>query len=111
MSGADRRMSTRCFLVAGFVVALLVAGFASYYASSHPDGLEYVAEETGFLSSQEESATGDSPFADYQTAGIENARVSGGVAGVLGTTLVLVVGGGLFWLLRRRRSQAPADSP
>ena len=36
--------------------ALLVAGVASYYASSHPDGLEHVAEQTGFIDSAEDSA-------------------------------------------------------
>ena len=42
-------MSTRRFFVGALVASLLVAGVASYYASSHPDGLEYVAEQTGFI--------------------------------------------------------------
>ena len=40
-------MKTRTFLALGLLVCLLVAGVASFYASSHPDGLEYVAEKTG----------------------------------------------------------------
>ena len=53
-------MSTRRFFAVALVVSLLVAGVASYYASSHPDGLEYVAEQTGFIDSAEDSATVDS---------------------------------------------------
>ncbi len=96
------RTSSRGFFVAFLVAALLVAGGASYYASSHPDGLEFVAGKNGFMDRAKDSATAESPLADYSTKGIENDRVSGGVAGVAGSLLVLVLAGGLFWGLRRR---------
>ncbi len=95
-------MRTRRFYVVALLVALLVAGVASYYASAHPDGLEYVAEKTGFLHAAEDSATSDSPLADYQVAGVDDARLSGGLAGVLGVLLVLLIAGGLAWAVRRR---------
>ena len=95
-------MSTRRFFAVALVVSLLVAGVASYYASSHPDGLEYVAEQTGFIDSAEDSATVDSPLADYQTSGVDDARISGGLAGVIGVVVMLVLSTGLFWLVRRR---------
>ncbi len=85
----------------GLLAALLVAGFASFYASSHPDGLEYVAGKTGFLDAADDSPASDSPFADYSTKGVDNERLSGGLAGVSGALLVLGLGGGLFWVLRR----------
>ena len=44
----------------------------------------------------------DGPLADYQTDGVDDERLSGGLAGVLGVLLVLVLMGGLAWLLRRR---------
>ena len=100
-------MSTRRFFLVAVVVSLLVAGVASYYASSHPDGLEYVAEQTGFLDSARDSATSDSPLADYQTAGVDDARLSGGIAGVTGVVVMLVLSTGLFWVLRRRRTTDP----
>jgi cobalt/nickel transport system permease protein/cobalt/nickel transport protein len=84
-------MSRRAFYVTVVVVALLVAGVGSLYASSHPDGLEYVAEQTGFLDSAQDSATAGSPFADYGNAG-----------GVVGVVLVLVLMTGLTLALRRR---------
>ncbi|MDT0184559.1 PDGLE domain-containing protein [Microbacterium sp. ARD31] len=101
-------MSTRRFFAVALVVSLLVAGVASYYASSHPDGLEYVAEQTGFLDSAEDSATSDSPLADYQTSGIDDDRLSGGVAGVVGVLVMLALSTGLFWVIRRRE---PRDAP
>ena len=100
-------MSTRRFFAVALVVSLLLAGVASYYASSHPDGLEYVAEQTGFIDSAEDSATADSPLADYQTTGVDDRRVSGGLAGVIGVVVMLVLSTGLFWVVRRRE---PADS-
>jgi cobalt/nickel transport protein len=100
-------MSTRRFFVVALLASLLVAGVASYYASSHPDGLEYVAEQTGFIDSAEDSATADSPLADYQTSGVDDARVSGGLAGVIGVVVMLALSTGLFWVIRRRE---PSDS-
>lgn len=95
-------MSRRTFFIAGLVVAFLIAGVGSYYASANPDGLEYVAEQTGFLHTAEDSATADGPFADYQTSGVANERISGGLAGVLGVLLTLLIAGGVAWLVRRR---------
>lgn len=100
-------MSRRNFFLVGLVVALLIAGVGSYYASAHPDGLEYVAEQTGFIDTAEDSATADTVFADYQTSGVADERLGGGIAGVLGVLVTLLVAGGLAWLLRRRtRSDA-----
>ena len=104
-------MSTRRFFAVALVVSLLVAGVASYYASSHPDGLEYVAEQTGFLDAAEDSPAADSPLADYQTSGVDDARISGGLAGVIGVLVMLVLSTGLFWLVRRRGHDRPHDSP
>jgi cobalt/nickel transport system permease protein/cobalt/nickel transport protein len=103
-------MRTRTFVLAGLLVALLLAGGASYYASSHPDGLEYVAEQTGFLDSADEHAAADGPLADYRTEGVDDARVSGGLAGVLGVLVTLALAGGIAFAVRRRGgTDAEAD--
>jgi hypothetical protein len=97
-----RRPSTRALLVAGAIVTLLLAGVLSFYASGHPDGLEFVAERVGFLDTATEHPSSGSPLADYATRGVDDARLSGGLAGVVGVLVVGVLGGGLAWVLRRR---------
>lgn len=102
------RISTRTVVVTGLVVALLLAGVVSFYASASPDGLERVAEGLGFAGTAGEHASSGSPLADYGVAGIEGARLSGGLAGVIG---VVVVGLVMFLLTRllRRRSASRED--
>ena len=103
-------MSRRFFAVF-LLVALVLAGVGSYYASSHPDGLEYVAGKTGFLDTADDHASSDSPLADYATKGVDNERLSGGLAGVAGVALTLGIGGALFLALRRRPAPAGDAAP
>lgn len=95
------------FLLIFLVVAVLIAGVLSFYASGHPDGLEFVAETTGFDRTAQDSASAGSPLADYAVAGLENARLSGGLAGILGVLATLALAGGLARLLRRRSDSDP----
>jgi hypothetical protein len=88
-------------VVTGLVVSLVLAGGVSYYASSHPDGLEKVAGDIGFLDSAKESAVEEGPLAGYGVAGVENERISGGLAGVIGVASTAAVSFGLFYGLRR----------
>ena len=88
-------------IVTGLVVSLVLAGGVSYYASSHPDGLEKVAGDIGFLDSAKESAVAEGPLAGYGVAGVENERISGGLAGVIGVASTAAVSFGLFYALRR----------
>ena len=97
---------TQRFLLAFLGVAVVIAAVVSFYASSHPDGLEFVAGSTGFLDTAEDSAAAGSPLAGYGVAGLQDARLSGGVAGVIGVLVTLLLAGSLTWLLRRR-----SDSP
>lgn len=101
-----RRGDRRFFLVLG-VIALLVAGVVSLYASGHPDGLEYVAERTGFLHTAEEPLTAGGPLADYGVSGIDDPRLSGGLAGVVGVLVTLLLAGGIARLVRRRTGDSP----
>jgi cobalt/nickel transport protein len=103
------RARTRTFVLVGLAVALLIAGVGSYYASSSPDGLEATAAEQGFADTARDSATADSPLADYSFAGVDDDRLSGGLAGVIGVVLVLALAGGLTLLVRRRPAQSSAD--
>lgn len=100
---------------AGFVVAILViAGVASYFASSSPDGLDSATLQgcqvvetaqgeqlTGNCIAQHatEHAMSVSPLAEYSVFGHPG---SVGLAGVTGVVVVLALAGGAFWLLARR---------
>ena len=88
-------------IVVGFAVSLALAGGVSYYASSHPDGLEKVAGDVGFLDSAKESAVKDSPLAEYGVAGVDNERISGGLAGVIGVASTAAVSFAIFYGMRR----------
>jgi hypothetical protein len=90
-------------MVVGILVCLVLAGVVSYYASSHPDGLEFVAGDKGFLdTAKDHKSSADSPMSDYSTKGVDDPRLSGAVAGITGTVLVLVIAGGVALLVRRR---------
>ncbi|MFF5828929.1 energy-coupling factor ABC transporter permease [Streptomyces bacillaris] len=100
---ATAHRSNRGFLITGLVSAFLLAGFVSFYASASPDGLERVAADQGIDEKAEEHGAADSPLADYGVGDIANARLSGGLAGVIGVSATVVVGTGIFWVVRRRR--------
>ena len=54
-----KRPSNRAFFLSFLLVSLLVAGVVSYYASAHPDGLNYVAEKTGFIDAETTHASSE----------------------------------------------------
>ncbi|MFF9018068.1 energy-coupling factor ABC transporter permease [Streptomyces sp. NPDC014870] len=95
--------------IGGLVAALVLAGFVSFYASASPDGLEKVAADQGIDAKVEDHAAADSPLADYGVKGIEAARLSGGLAGVIGVGATLAVGTGAFWAVRRRKQSDGAQ--
>ncbi|MFC0533370.1 PDGLE domain-containing protein [Phytohabitans kaempferiae] len=110
---------TTWFILGGLLVALLLAGVVSNFASGSPDGLDSASTKGCTLDDNDEitggscmarnakdAETADSPFADYGISGIDNAYVSTGLSGVAGVLLTFAVGGGLFWLVRGRRQPA-----
>ncbi|MFF9673949.1 energy-coupling factor ABC transporter permease [Streptomyces eurythermus] len=101
---AAARTSRRTLWVTGLVTSLVLAGFVSFYASADPDGLEKVAHDKGIDKKEKEHAAADSPLADYGVKDISDARLSGGLAGVIGVGVTVVAGSAVFWALRRRRT-------
>ncbi|WBB82161.1 PDGLE domain-containing protein [Micromonospora sp. WMMD882] len=110
------------FLVGGLLVALLLAGVVSNFASGHPDGLDSSLREGCTFDADDTITGGDcparqekeheigGPLADYGISGVDNDFLSTGLSGVLGVLLTFAVGAGGFWLLRRRSPNA-ADDP
>lgn len=98
------RVSTRRLVGVGLAVCLVIAGLVSYYASSHPDGLEFVSRSLGFGDAARQSPTEGSPLAGYAVRGVSDGRLSGGLAGVVGAVVVGLLMFGLVRLVRRRGS-------
>lgn len=94
----------------GLMISLIVAGFVSFYADPNPDGLERVAEDTGFIDTAADSANAGIPTADYGIAGVESERLSVGLAGLLGVVIMVIVGFGLFMWLGRGKKPAQESS-
>jgi hypothetical protein len=72
------------------ILTLAVAGLMSPWASGHPDGLERVAEDLGFLE-REAAVHALSPMPDYEVAGIPWAAVRVGLAGLIGAVVMAAV--------------------
>ncbi|MFF4900829.1 energy-coupling factor ABC transporter permease [Streptomyces sp. NPDC001068] len=103
---AAARTSRRTLWITGLVTSLVLAGFVSFYASANPDGLEKVAHDKGIDVKAEEHASAGSPLADYGVKDVSDARLSGGLAGVIGVGVTVVAGSAVFWAVRRRRGEA-----
>ena len=88
------------FLGVGLLVALLVAGVLSGFASGDPDGLERVSIDQGFDDAAADHALADSPLADYAVEGVEDGRLSTGLAGIIGVAITLALSAGLFYGIR-----------
>ena len=76
MATRDKRRGA--FVLGGLLVALLVAGFVSSFASSEPDGLERVAIDEGFAETADDHAFAGGPMADYSTRGVDDERAPEG---------------------------------
>jgi cobalt/nickel transport system permease protein len=105
------RVSRRTFVIGGVLAAAFFAVVVSQFAASGPDGLERVADDTGFADTAEVHPVAGGLFADYATEGIDNETLSLAVAGLAGVALTLLVGWGLVSASRqagrRERVAAP----
>ncbi|GII79754.1 hypothetical protein Sru01_47360 [Sphaerisporangium rufum] len=103
---APGRAGLRPVLAGGALVAVLLAGVASFYASASPDGLEKVAQDKGLNAQEQDHPLGGGPLADYGVKGVASERLSVGVAGVAGVGITLLAGGAVFYAVRRRGRSA-----
>ena len=87
----------------GLAIALVLT-LISPLASPHPDGLERVAENLGFLDEAQDALYEAVP--DYVFPGISNEALATIAAGVAGTILVFGIAVGVAALYRRRERTA-----
>jgi cobalt/nickel transport protein len=109
------------FLIGFLLVALVIAGGLSYFASSDPDGLDSVTlngctvsetaegeqlDGTCIAQNAGEHQLAASPLADYAVAGREGTT---GLAGIIGVLVTALAAGLLFRVLRRPSGRASED--
>jgi cobalt/nickel transport system permease protein len=90
-------------IVAGLIVAVLLATLVSPFASSSPDGLEKVAADKALDTEVEDHALADGPLADYGVEGVDNERVGTGLAGLIGVVVTFAAGFAVFAVIKRVR--------
>jgi cobalt/nickel transport protein len=102
------------FVIAGIIIAIVAATFISTFASSHPDGLEKVAENYGFI--DKATILVDESFyfiPDYTFTYIASEKWQGPVAGLIGVLIILVFFGIIYLIYnavtRKRRHVAKVN--
>jgi cobalt/nickel transport system permease protein len=96
-------------VLAGLGISLAVAVFLSPFASSLPDGLEFVGDRLGLLAGESPAALVPAPMPDYQLPlpGLEALKAATAIAGLVGTLVVF----GLSWMLGRVFAGASVGTP
>jgi cobalt/nickel transport system permease protein len=85
----------------GLGIAALIVLLLAPLASPHPDGLERVAEDHGFLAQAQDALYAILP--DYTVPGLDDPVVTTIVAGLIGLVIVFLAMWGLGAFLTRRR--------
>jgi PDGLE domain len=106
-----QRSNVRLFVLGGLLVAVGLGVVVSPFASSSPDGLERVATDEGFAETADDHPLGEGPFSDYAAPGVDDPRLSTGLAGLVGVLITFGVGVALFGLLRHLRSRSRERAP
>ncbi len=89
-TGGSRLAGLSQVTAAGFVAALAIAAFLAPFASQHPDGLNAVAQETGFAALEQPG--GWTWLEDYSIPVPEGWQaLSVSLAGVIGTAAVMLI--------------------
>jgi cobalt/nickel transport system permease protein len=97
------RVRIGVFVLGGLFLAAALAFLLSPEASSRPDGLERVAIDTGFAAAARPHALDELPTAGYAVRGVDDDRLSTGLAGLLGVAVTFTVAGGALVVLKKVR--------
>lgn len=100
-AGRAKQTGGAALWLVGLIIALALA-VASPLASAYPDGLEWVAEQRGFLDAAQGPVYEVIP--DYVMPGISNEALATIVAGIVGTLLVFGIAAGVAYSRRNRKA-------
>ncbi|NLW72728.1 MAG: cobalamin biosynthesis protein CbiM [Chloroflexi bacterium] len=105
--GDAKPANNKGVLIVGSLIALVLA-VLSPLASSHPDGLEWVAEEHGFIEAAKDAFYNIIP--DYTMPGISNPALATIIAGIIGSVIVFGVAYGIGRAEKRAKNKGSAQS-
>jgi cobalt/nickel transport system permease protein len=103
IEGSQGVASGKAVWIGGLVIAVALAVLAPL-ASANPDGLEWVAEQRGFLDQAQGPTYNIIP--DYVLPGVSNEAVATILAGIVGLLIVLGVVAALAYSRRHRAAAA-----
>ena len=106
-----RRARLGLFAFVALGVTRALAFFVSPFASSAPDGLEKVAADQRLDAAGTPNALEDGPLAGDAVDGVDDARLSTGLAGVVGVLVTLGVTTAAFVAIRALRPARGAPDP
>lgn len=86
------------------LLALITALFLSPLASKNPDGLNRVAQDYHFMERAEGKPLVSSPLKNYSIPNIKDQGLSTGIAGVIGTLMVLGLSMGIGKILQGKEN-------
>lgn len=89
-------------MIIAFVFCLVVVGAAAAFASSHPDGLEWVAAKLGFEDKAAGTAYLKSLMPDYSISSIKSSFWSTAVSGVFGLGAIYLLASMVFKAILRK---------
>lgn len=104
--GGEKPSSQMGIIIGGGLIAIILA-VVSPLASSHPDGLEWVAEQNGFLETAKESLYNIIP--DYTMPGIANPAIATIAAGIVGAIIVFGIASGIAQVGKRNSAKEGAQ--
>lgn len=94
--------------IVAVVVVLATGVVLSQFASSEPDGLEYVAGQQGFDDTAQNHTLEEAPLADYGANLDQDPAINTAVAAVIGIAVTAVIAVGLFWIARSHKHEPTA---
>jgi cobalt/nickel transport protein len=94
------------FMLVMLALSFVIAGGVSWFASNHPDGLERIAIDLGFM--DRAAAPSRSVMPDYTVPGLRGF-LSNGLAGMLGVAVTFTAVTVIVEIVRRRKRPPELD--
>ncbi|MDX9753257.1 MAG: PDGLE domain-containing protein [bacterium] len=95
-------------ILIGLGLSLFVGVVLSPFASSWPDGLEWIAEQYGFIEQAQEEPLTPQVIPDYEMPGFSGGWATA-AAGFLGTAIMYFAGWGMAKMLAKRKTASPSE--